>query len=177
MSFLRSGHTFDISVSLLPWQWLIHHPKTKHSQNICWLAESSNPNSPASALDLEDSFWGLHNMVNMVPPCSDWDRLLPVLSDVLLQNMTLTAGAISSFNPERYLTLSRKAVFANVTNWHLPRAFASDQKTTRAFAIYLCGDWTLCCSSCPFPTPTQGEFRVEREALCAPGKLVEQIFR
>ena len=29
-------------------------------------------------------------MVNMVPPCSDWDRLLPVLSDVLLQNMTFS---------------------------------------------------------------------------------------
>ena len=130
----------------LKWLSSSSSSKSKHWQNICRLAESSNPNSPASALDLEDSFWGLQYMVNMVPPCPDWDRLLLVLSDVLLWNMTSSAGAISSWNPKRYLTLSHKAVFANVTNWPLPRTFA----------IYPCGDWTLCCSRCPFSTTPRG---------------------
>ena len=52
----------------------------------------------------------------------------------------------------------------STTNGPLPIAFASNW-TTRAFAIY------LCCCSC-FDTPRR-EFRVENEALCALGKLVE----
>ena len=32
----------------------------------------------------------------------------------------------------------------SATNWHLPRAFASNWTTTRAFAICLFRDWNLC---------------------------------
>ena len=57
------------------------------------------------------------------------------------------------------------------TNWHLPKAFASNQTTTiRAFAI------CLCCCSC-WPLTPRGEFRVKSEALCAPGKPKEQVIR
>ena len=41
----------------------------------------------------------------------------------------------------------------SATNRHLPRAFASDWTITRACAICLCGDRTLCCCSCTFSIP------------------------
>ena len=73
---------------------------------------------------------------------------------------------------------SRHTLILNVsaTNWHLPRAFASDW-TRRASAICLCGNWTLCCCSWRLINTPRGELRVESEILCAPQKLVELVFR
>ena len=53
------------------------------------------------------------------------------------------------------------------TNWCLPRVFA----------ICLCSNWILCRCSCSPSTRPEKEFRVESEALCVPGKLVEQVLR
>ena len=42
------------------------------------------------------------------------------------------------------------------TNWHLPRAFASERTTTTVLPDCLYGDWTLCCCRCQPSTPTEG---------------------
>ena len=53
----------------------------------------------------------------------------------------------------------------STTNWHLPRALPMIEKT-RAFAICLCGDWTLCCWAVDLQYPLR-EFRVEWGTLCS----------
>ena len=55
----------------------------------------------------------------------------------------------------------------STTNQHLPRAFASDWTTTRAFAICLCRDWTLCCCSCRTSIPMRGIQGGEWGTLCS----------
>ena len=63
----------------------------------------------------------------------------------------------------------------SLTNWHLPRASASDWTTTRAFPICLSGDWTLCCYSC---WPSTLSDRVQHAVRhSAPGNLVGQAFQ
>ena len=52
--------------------------------------------------------------------------------------------------------LSLFKIHVSATNRHLPRAFASNWATTRAFAICLWGNWTLGCCSCWPSTPTEG---------------------
>ena len=52
--------------------------------------------------------------------------------------------------------LSLFKIHMSATNWHLPRAFASNWATTRAFAICLWGNQTLGCCSCWPSTPTEG---------------------
>ena len=58
----------------------------------------------------------------------------------------------------------------STTNWHLPRAFTSHWTTTRHLP-------PACAIAAADPQDSQREFRVECEALCAPWKLVEQVFR
>ena len=45
----------------------------------------------------------------------------------------------------------------SIVNWHLPRAFASGWTTTRAFAICLCGNWSLSCCNCWPSTSPEGD--------------------
>ena len=58
--------------------------------------------------------------------------------------------------------------------WHVS---AINQHLPTAFAICLCGDWILCyCLTADLQYALKG-VRVENEALCAPGKLVEQVLK
>ena len=55
----------------------------------------------------------------------------------------------------------------STTNWHLPRVFASNWTTARAFVFYLYSDWTLCCCSCWLSKPSEGnaEWTVRHSVL------------
>ena len=55
----------------------------------------------------------------------------------------------------------------SIVNWHLPRAFASGwTRTTRAFAICLCGNWSLsCCNRWPSTSPEGDSGRRVRRSV------------
>ena len=83
------------------------------------------------------------------------------------------------------LSVSPIFIFSAISLWwwflilhlSLDHAFNfQNNRTTRTFGICLCKDWTLGCCGCWPSTLLREEFRVESEALCTPGKLVEQVF-